>query len=112
MPWAPKKICAFGGCSALTHERYCEAHKTQTRKDYERTRASAPKRGYGHQWAKIRRMVLRRQPICITPGCNSLATEVDHIKAKRQGGTDSMDNLQGLCKACHSRKSAGEGRWG
>ena len=41
-----------------------------------------------------------------------LATEVDHIVPKSAGGTDAMDNLQALCKSCHSRKTAKEGRWG
>ena len=24
---------------------------------------------------------------------------------KRQGGTDALDNLQGLCASCHSKKT-------
>ncbi|NIO40149.1 MAG: hypothetical protein GTO41_08110 [Burkholderiales bacterium] len=34
------------------------------------------------------------------------STEADHRLPKGQGGDDSMDNLAGKCKACHSRKTA------
>jgi 5-methylcytosine-specific restriction protein A len=36
------------------------------------------------------------------------ATEVDHIKPKAEGGGESFENLQPLCKPCHSRKTLGE----
>lgn len=53
-------------------------------------------------------MILARDPICRL--CQTApATEVDHIKSKAQGGDDSDQNLQGLCKACHSRKTRREG---
>lgn len=31
---------------------------------------------------------------------------VDHIVPKVDGGTDDMENLQTLCRSCHSRKTA------
>jgi 5-methylcytosine-specific restriction protein A len=63
-------------------------------------------------------MFLRANPICVDPykdheGEVVAATEVDHITPKREGGKDRWDNLQSLCKACHSKKTAIEdGRWG
>jgi 5-methylcytosine-specific restriction endonuclease McrA len=56
-------------------------------------------------WATIRRRILHRDKYC--RGCHvNLATEVDHILP----GDDHSDiNLQGLCRYCHSRKSAREG---
>ncbi len=70
-------------------------------------------RGYGARWRKLRRLVLARDPICRAPGCNQASTEADHIKPRREGGSDGLDNLQGLCKPCHSSKTAIEdGRWG
>ena len=73
---------------------------------------SAP-RGYGARWRKLRVMILAREPYCQADGCNEWATEVDHIVPLRDGGTDRVDNLQGLCKSCHSRKTATEdGGWG
>lgn len=46
--------------------------------------------------------------MCQAPGCSQLATDVDHIIARRKGGTDDLQNLQSLCHACHSRKTARE----
>jgi 5-methylcytosine-specific restriction protein A len=71
-------------------------------------RGSAAARGYGHNWRKLRLMVLRRHPMCADPfgiGCISVSLHADHIIPKRQGGEDIMENLQGLCDSCHSRKT-------
>lgn len=70
-------------------------------------RPSAAKRGYGRRWQRLRLMVLSRDPICVK--CNSPSEEVDHIIPK-PNGDDSMDNLQGLCKSCHSSKTMKEMR--
>ena len=53
-------------------------------------------------------IVLRRDPICVVPGCNEPSTDADHIVPKSQGGDDSMENLQGMCHAHHSRKTRQE----
>jgi len=63
-------------------------------------------------------MVLHRCPLCADPFGEHgdrvvAATEVDHIVPLRAGGTNDAENLQALCKSCHSRKTAIEdGRWG
>lgn len=56
-------------------------------------------------WSTIRKRILRRDRVCQV--ClNNYATEVDHILP----GDDHADtNLQGICRYCHSRKSAREG---
>ena len=51
-------------------------------------------------------MFLRANPLCAS--CGRAASEVDHIKAKRIGGEDDDENLQALCKSCHSSKTARE----
>lgn len=59
-------------------------------------------------------MFLRANPVCAEcwrQGRVTPATEVHHIVGKRKGGTDAWENLEALCKECHSRKTAREGRW-
>jgi 5-methylcytosine-specific restriction protein A len=64
--------------------------------------------------------MLASSPLCADPfgdhardGVVVAASEVDHIKPKRNGGRDDWDNLQTLCQVCHSKKTAAEGaRWG
>ena len=60
--------------------------------------------------------VLFREPlcrICDAAGRVVPATQVDHIRSLRAGGTDALSNLQPACTSCHSRKTATEdGRWG
>jgi len=85
--------------------------------EYERprdNRPSAARRGYGSRWRKLRLMQLRRYPLCQWPGCNKPATDVDHIVPRASGGTDDADNLQSLCHAHHSVKTATQdgGGWG
>jgi len=80
-------------------------HRPTAYKSHDECRPNAAQRGYcSARWKKLRRMVLRRDPVCRI--CNSaIATEVHHVKAKADGGKDAMDNLQGLCKPCHSAET-------
>jgi hypothetical protein len=59
---------------------------------------------------------LEREPWCrfhAEQGVRVRATEVDHILAKRDGGTDDRGNLRSLCKPCHSRRTAvDQSGWG
>lgn len=113
MPWPAPKQCAKPGCPGLTQGRFCEDHQREHSVEYERRRGSASKRGYGRRWQKLRRYILVRDPYCKADGCHEWSTEVDHIKPRRDGGTDHPSNLQGMCQSCHSRKTALEdGRWG
>ena len=63
-------------------------------------------------WRRLRKLVLSEDPlcrICSVLGRVSLATVVDHVVPVKAGGARfDMANLQGLCVACHNRKSAGE----
>jgi 5-methylcytosine-specific restriction enzyme A len=55
--------------------------------------------------------ILEREPLCrrcAAAGRVVAATEVDHIHPKRAGGPEAFDNLQPLCKPCHSAKTARE----
>ena len=71
-------------------------------------------RGYGHAWRKVRAKALKRDRglcvHCYREGILTIATDVDHIVRKADGGTDSLGNLQSLCKAHHAQKTKEEGR--
>jgi 5-methylcytosine-specific restriction endonuclease McrA len=67
-------------------------------------------RGYGAAWVKLRDAIMRRDnylcQCCLKQGRATPATECDHITPKHKGGTDDEDNLQALCKPCHTDKTA------
>ncbi|MCL6690592.1 HNH endonuclease [Pseudomonas sp. R3.Fl] len=76
-------------------------------------RGTAAQRGYGYKWQKARAAFLARNPLCAEcerHGKIKLATEVDHIKPHKgdQLLFWSESNWQGLCKPCHSAKTASE----
>ena len=68
---------------------------------------------YDNGWRKLRNRRIKEEPLCrhclakdrITP-----ATQVDHIKPRRDGGLDEWDNTQSLCTDCHRVKTADENR--
>jgi 5-methylcytosine-specific restriction protein A len=93
MPWQPPK------------------HRPQKRGEKD-GRPSSTQRGYGGAWARLRRMVLARDPICVL--CRQApSTVADHIIPLRRGGANSLDNLQGCCTRCHNRKTvASDGGFG
>jgi 5-methylcytosine-specific restriction protein A len=62
------------------------------------------------RWERLRKHVLREQPVCATPACDKPAAHVDHIRP-HEGNSDvffDRANLQGLCHGCHSRKTRRE----
>ena len=84
------------------------------------TKAFATKRKVDNQkfynsskWRKLRKAYVAENPLCVvceSRGFVSAVQEVDHIVPIRLGGSPfDWDNLQSLCKSCHSRKSAKEG---
>lgn len=82
-------------------------------------RGSAAQRGYGWAWQKLRDQVMARDcGLCLpcqARGLVSLASSVDHIVGKDQGGSDDPLNLQAICDPCHKAKTAAErlgAEWG
>lgn len=73
---------------------------------------STTERGYGWAWQKLRKQVLERDAglccVCSNAGRVTLATEVDHIINKAEGGSDEMHMLQSICAPCHKEKTARE----
>lgn len=62
--------------------------------------------GYKGEYMKLRAQVLREEPFCRV--CGRPSETVDHIIPKAWGGTDDRNNLQGLCKRCHNKKTRQE----
>lgn len=95
--------------AAIAHgARRRKQHAAATAKAYDRRRGSSANRGYGATWQNLAKMVLNRDPICCEIACTRAAAEVDHIVPLRSGGKNTMGNLQGLCKTCHSQKTRRE----
>ena len=118
-PWKP---CAHPGCRALTLDTYCPNHQPP---DRHRRSAEAA------QWHQLYKLpiwtkVLRPNQLAREPFCRACAergrktgeawllrvraTDVDHIIPHRGDMKLFTDphNLQSLCHACHSRKTAAE----
>lgn len=120
MPRKARTPCKKTGCPRLTKSGvgYCDEHAPPKKPD---PRPSAARRGYGRRWRKIRKMHLRRHPLCYdctAEGRTTEATEVHHVRPLSEGGTHAFGNLMSLCKSHHSRRTAlergdthaGEGR--
>jgi 5-methylcytosine-specific restriction protein A len=113
MPYLAKHPCNHVGCRELTNDRFCAEHQTAYTLAKDRQRGSAHQRGYTKQWSKASKQFLRDNPLCVhckDEGLIRAATEVDHIIAHK--GDQLLfwlpDNLQALCKPCHSRKTIKE----
>jgi 5-methylcytosine-specific restriction protein A len=68
-----------------------------------------PSRIRGRKLQAIRARHFAKFPLCVDCEANGkvrLATELDHIQALTNGGQDTQDNRQGLCKPCHEAKTA------
>jgi len=87
---------------------YCPAHQAAARE----SRPSACRRGYGRRWQRYRLSFLACNPVCAL--CRLAAAEhVDHIRpvtGASDPGFFSASNHQGLCRSCHSAKTAAEDR--
>ncbi len=111
MVMAAPKPCGHHGCGKLTTTGRCDDHPHKSNWEYE-GRPNRHQRGYGRDWERKREQALQRDGrICQThkrAGMYRMGTHVDHIVPKEQGGSDDLDNLQTLCKACHEHKTATE----
>ena len=69
-----------------------------------KARPNASRRGYDHEWRKLRTQVLSEEPNCRT--CGAPAIIVDHIIPIRSGGARlDRANCQSQCRPCHGRKT-------
>lgn len=110
MPSKAATPCKKAECNGLVKDGKCSLCGSVRRSNWlDKRRGTAHERGYGANWQKLRRMILAEHPLCVmckAAGQVMSANEVDHILPKTQGGDDSLENLQPLCKRCHMRKTA------
>ncbi|MCG8429570.1 MAG: HNH endonuclease [Candidatus Omnitrophica bacterium] len=111
MPKRAKKLCPL--CRKI---RPCIHDKQRSiKKEQNRQKPVYYRWYYQKTWCNLRKAQLRSNPLCeacAAKGIHALATEVDHI-IPHKGDVKlfhSRDNLQSLCKACHSRKTMNEQR--
>ena len=116
MPYKSKRPCSYTGCQELTNDRYCDKHRKEMDRKYNKERAPLKKKRYGKQWKKIRNRYIIAHPLCErckSGGKLTSAQEVHHVKPLSKGGTHDEFNLMSLCTSCHSTITAKEGgRWG
>jgi 5-methylcytosine-specific restriction protein A len=115
MPYVPLRPCRHPGCSKLVRGGYCEIHQKEKKpqsNEYNKRRPSWHKL-YDRKWRSYTAVYLANHPYCaecLKRGKHVNATQVDHIKPHKGDMTLFWDtkNHQGLCKSCHSRKTAKE----
>ena len=115
MPRKPKRPCSHPGCPNLTDGRFCEEHAKLVNQNYEKyERDPQSKRRYGRAWKRIRDKYVSLHPfceLCYEKGVLVETEEVHHKKKLSDGGTHDKENLIALCKSCHSRIHAEQGRF-
>lgn len=115
MPRKPKRPCSYPGCPELTDDSYCNKHKREMDKQYNKyQRDPESNKRYGRSWKRIRDRYIKTHPLCeecekqgrLTP-----VEEVHHIIPLSRGGGNETSNLMSLCGSCH-RKITAESREG
>lgn len=109
MPSAAPRPCSHPGCGVLVRDGTgrCPKHPKQswTKKP------TAAKRITGRKLQQLRKELFEREPLCrpcYQVGLVTVGTMRDHIVPLEEGGTDTVDNTQNICAACHDVKSKAE----
>jgi 5-methylcytosine-specific restriction protein A len=108
-----KLVCRKAGCGKLiAASGWCDEHKTLRCGWHTTSKESSHRRGYGAAWRRLREVILNRDgglcQVCLNDGIITIATEVDHIISKANGGTNDEYNLQSICSPHHNEKTAKE----
>ena len=107
VPRKPKRPCSYPGCPRLCDGQFCEEHRTQARRQYDKyERAPNVNKKYGRAWKRIRDSYVSEHPLCercLKEGKLTPVEEVHHILPISQGGTHNRNNLMSLCKSCHNK---------
>jgi len=113
MPSKPRRPCKSPMCPNLCDTDYCTEHEhLDSRKQYDKTMRPQYRKLYATvAWQRIRQRILSEYPFCVlceAQGIVTKATDIDHI-LDHIGDTIlfyQRNNLQALCKSCHSSKTA------
>lgn len=102
MPEALRRACPVLGCA---HVMPCDLHgrTPRIRGDHHAIYNSA-------RWRRFRRAYLDRLPLCADcrdRGHIELARELHHLVKLADGGAIyAVENIRGLCRRCHSARTA------
>ena len=106
LPWKPPVHRPAGARNAA-----------EVKRELDRQRPSAARRGYDGRWRRARSPFLAEHPWCVrclAQGRRVPATVVDHVEPHR--GDERLfwdqDQWQVLCKPHHDAKTVRDGRWG
>lgn len=95
-------------CGTPSNGPRCSEHALPDKRPSRARRATIG----GSEQARLRRKVLARDSFacrwCGVVDRSGRILEVDHITPLHLGGDNSMENLQALCRVCHSTKSKAE----
>ncbi len=107
MPRRPKHPCGYPGCPELTFSRYCPEHTKEMNKRYEMyERNKETTRRYSGSWKKIRKAYAASHPWCeecLKAGRYTPTEHIHHRLPLSAGGSNNEENLEAVCKSCHSR---------
>ena len=112
----PNKPLSHSESKRLTGGRVSEQRAwRQQVQPHDRTLMDAERLRHTRRWKRVRRLVLVRDPLCRDPshavsGRQAVSTQVDHILPLRERPdlAYTLENLQGLCARCHTRKTLKE----
>ena len=90
-------------CGQLSEAWTCTECKAKRNRARDIRRGTAAARGYDRAWRTLAKRVLKRDQF-ICHWCGELATTVDHVTAKADGGTDETTNLVASCKPCNDSR--------
>ena len=84
-------------------------HRPPGWRPYQRPPLDEGERFYSSQaWRDLREAAKRRDGYCcVKCGARGGRLIVDHLRPRRDGGSDTLDNLRCLCSACDNRLRAG-----
>lgn len=96
MPRALAGPCSYPGCP----------YRADTCPKHRRPRRFDERHYWSPAWRQARQEQLEREPFCREhrkQGVIVKATQVNHIKPRKRGGTDDPSNLESLCGPCHAK---------